>query len=68
METEGEPVRRAIVWIGAPHIFDIVEPRQKKSELLWPYWVEALTSTARADVSLYMIDPKRAHRLGPDQP
>ena len=69
IESENRPGRSAIVWIGAPHMFDVVEPRQRSYELLWPYWVEALNATARADASLYLIDPRGltgSVRINPD--
>jgi len=69
IESENRPGRSAIVWIGAPRMFDVAEPRQRNYELLWPYWVEALNATARADASLYLIDPQGltgSVRINPD--
>ena len=52
-----EPRRHAIVAIGSPGVFDVIEPPQKSYELNWPYWVKALTAAGRANASLYLIDP-----------
>jgi VWFA-related protein len=52
------PGRKAIVCIGPSYVFDIREPQQREYELEWPYWVKALNATARANVSIYVIDPK----------
>jgi VWFA-related protein len=49
--------RTTIVCLGSPGIFDVKEPRQLKASLLWPYWTRALTAAARADASVYVIDP-----------
>ncbi len=49
--------RRAIVVIGAPNVFDIDEPIERQSSLIWPYWVRALTAAAPAHASVYGIDP-----------
>ncbi|HWF86631.1 MAG TPA: VWA domain-containing protein [Vicinamibacterales bacterium] len=49
--------RRAIVVIGTPNVFDIDEPIERQSSLIWPYWVRALTAAARANASVYGIDP-----------
>ena len=48
--------RRAIVFIGSPFVFDVHNPPQSERELEWPYWVEALTAAAQANVSVYVID------------
>jgi len=52
-----EPRRHAIVAIGSPGVFDVVEPPLKSYELNWPYWVKALNAAGRANASLYLIDP-----------
>jgi VWFA-related protein len=51
------PSRRAIIWIGSPFVFDVPEPELKERELIWRDWVAALNATARANVSLYVLDP-----------
>jgi VWFA-related protein len=52
-----EHKRRAIVVIGSPNVFDIDEPIDRQSSLIWPYWVGALTAAARGHASVYGIDP-----------
>lgn len=49
--------RKAVVCIGAPEIFDVIEPQQGTKSLIWPYWVSALQTTSRANVAVYVIDP-----------
>ncbi len=49
--------RRAIVFIGSPYVFDIWEPVQREYQLEWPHWVKALNAAAKANVSVYVIDP-----------
>ena len=68
MAQEGS-ARQALVWIGNPAVFDVMEPQLKQHQRLWPYWVKAITSTARANVSAYVIDPRGLSgrvRLSPD--
>jgi VWFA-related protein len=48
--------RKNLVCIGPRTVCDIYLP-VPKSTLLWPYWVEALSATARANVSVYAVDP-----------
>jgi hypothetical protein len=33
-------------------------PPRREYELLWPHWVKALNVLARANASVYVIDPK----------
>ena len=56
LETD-EHRRKAVVCIGAPDIFDIIEPTRGRTSLIWPYWVSALQATSRANVAVYVIDP-----------
>jgi hypothetical protein len=61
--------RKAIVCIGPSWVFDVIEPPEGKYELEWPHWVSALTASARANVSVYAIDPKPMNgriRINPD--
>jgi hypothetical protein len=61
--------RQAVVWIGNPTFFDVTEPELKELQRLWPYWVKAITSTARNNVSAYVVDPRGLSgqvRLSPD--
>ena len=70
MAQEGSAsARQAVVWIGNPSVFDVMQPPLKQRERLWPYWVRAITSTARANVSAYVISPHGLTggvRLSPD--
>jgi VWFA-related protein len=49
--------RKVIVCIGAPIVFDTVEPVGSSASLIWPAWVDAMHETARANASVYLIDP-----------
>jgi VWFA-related protein len=64
-----ESPRRAIVFVGSPWIYDVFFPIQQQYELFWPNWVKALNAAARANVSVYVIDPNGLRgniRLNPD--
>ncbi len=61
--------RRAIVCVGGPAMFDVIEPPQRQYELEWPHWVKALNAAAKANVSVYVIDPQGLTgrvRINPD--
>jgi VWFA-related protein len=61
--------RHAIVWIGPAWLVDVVEPPLRERELIWDDWLRALTASARADVSVYAIDPNGLTggvRINPD--
>jgi hypothetical protein len=49
--------RKVVVCIGARDVCDVTEPIDGRTSLTWPYWVEALASAARANASVYSIDP-----------
>ena len=69
LEAANAPGRRAIVWIGAAAVVDVRAPIRGHDELLWPYWVEAITAAANANASVYAIDPAGLTgrvRLNPD--
>jgi VWFA-related protein len=54
-----EPIehrRKAVVCIGRRSLCDLYLEAPKTS-LLWPAWKDALIATARANVSLYVVDP-----------
>jgi VWFA-related protein len=54
-----EPVahrRTALVCIGGQSICDPFFAQPEYS-LVWPYWRDALSATARANVSVYLVDP-----------
>jgi VWFA-related protein len=48
--------RTVVVGIGNPSVFDVYLPVPQES-LLWPFWMDALTATADANVSVYVVDP-----------
>jgi hypothetical protein len=49
--------RKLIVCIGVQSVCDVEEPAQGAASPLWPAWVDALGATARANVSVYGVDP-----------
>jgi len=49
--------RNVIICLGLPAVCDVEEPSLGGSSVLWPHWVAALTATARANVSVYSVDP-----------
>jgi VWFA-related protein len=54
-----EPIehrRKAVVCIGRRSLCDLYLEAPQTS-LLWPAWKDALMATARANVSLYVVDP-----------
>jgi len=52
-----EASRRAIVFVGSRFVYDVSDPLDRERDLIWPHWVSALTTAARANVSVYVIDP-----------
>jgi hypothetical protein len=56
--------RKIIVCIGAPYVCNIQEPLRGSFGRLWPLWIEALTATSRANVSVYAIIPGRTRMAG----
>jgi hypothetical protein len=48
--------RTVVVGIGNPFIFDVYLPVPEQT-LLWPFWMDAISATADANVGLYVIDP-----------
>lgn len=52
-----EHQRKVIVGIGSREVFDIPEPRDRENSLLWTAWTAAVAGAARANVSVYVIDP-----------
>jgi VWFA-related protein len=54
-----EPIehrRKAVVCIGRRSLCDLYLEMPENS-LVWPYWRDALSASARANVSLYVVDP-----------
>lgn len=55
-----EPIehrRKVLICIGAPFVFDVQEPAEQRSSLLWDPWVDVVRTAARANVAVYVIDP-----------
>jgi VWFA-related protein len=51
-----EQRRKAIVCIGVPAVCSVMQPASRSS-VLWRYWVDALGAMAKANVSLYSLEP-----------
>ena len=49
--------RKVIICIGVRPVCDVEEPAQGAVSPIWPAWVDALGATARANVSVYSVDP-----------
>jgi hypothetical protein len=49
--------RKLIICIGVRPVCDVEEPAQGANSPIWPAWVDALGATARANVSVYNVDP-----------
>jgi VWFA-related protein len=49
--------RKMIICVGLPAVCDPEEPLLAGTSVLWPHWVDALTAAARANVSVYCLDP-----------
>ena len=49
--------RKAIICLGLTAVCDVEDPPLGAHSVLWPYWVAALGATARANVSVYAVDP-----------
>jgi VWFA-related protein len=55
-----EPIehrRKVIICVGLGPVCDVEEPSLRGNSVPWPRWVEALGAAARANVSLYSVDP-----------
>jgi VWFA-related protein len=55
-----EPIdhrRKVILCLGLPSVCDIGEPQFGGTSVLWPAWVAAIDAAARANVSVYCVDP-----------
>lgn len=49
--------RKAIVCVGVSAVCSVEEPPASADNGLWRHWVEALTTAAHANVSVYAVDP-----------
>jgi VWFA-related protein len=52
--------RKAILCLGLPSVCDVSEPAPAGQSVFWHDWVDAITAAARANVSVYCIDPTGA--------
>jgi VWFA-related protein len=49
--------RKVILCLGLPSVCDVGEPSLGGTSVLWPSWVAAISAAARANVSVYCVDP-----------
>jgi VWFA-related protein len=49
--------RKVIICVGVSAVCNVEEPRISAGNGLWRPWVEALAAAARANVSVYAVDP-----------
>ena len=52
--------RKVILCLGLPSVCDVNEPALGGTSVIWPAWVAAITAAARANVSVYCVDPTGA--------
>jgi VWFA-related protein len=52
--------RKVILCLGLPSVCDVSEPPLAGTSPIWSSWVEAITATARANASVYCVDPTGA--------
>ncbi|MGH9140390.1 MAG: VWA domain-containing protein [Vicinamibacterales bacterium] len=58
-----EPIdhrRKVILCLGLPAVCDVGEPQLGGSSVIWPAWVAAIRAAARANASVYCVDPTGA--------
>ena len=49
--------RKAIICLGVTVVCDVEDPPLGAHSVLWPHWVAAIGAAARANVSVYAVDP-----------
>ena len=49
--------RKAIICLGLSAVCDVEDPPLGAHSVLWPHWVSAIGAAARANVSVYAVDP-----------
>ena len=49
--------RKAIICLGLTAVCDVEDPPLGAHSVLWPHWVAAIGAAARANVSVYAVDP-----------
>jgi VWFA-related protein len=52
--------RKVILCLGLPSVCDVSEPPLGGTDVMWPAWVAAIGAAARANVSVYCVDPTGA--------
>ena len=52
--------RKVILCLGLPSVCDVSEPARGSASVIWPLWVAAINAAARANVSVYCVDPTGA--------
>jgi VWFA-related protein len=52
--------RKVILCLGLPSVCDVSEPALGGTSVIWPAWVAAISSAARANVGVYCVDPTGA--------
>jgi VWFA-related protein len=52
--------RKVILCLGLPSVCDVREPQLGGTSVIWPAWIAALRAAARANVSVYCVDPTGA--------
>lgn len=53
--------RKVILCLGLPSVCDVAEPFSSAPRVMWEAWTTALGAAARANVSLYVVDPTGSH-------
>ena len=56
--------RKVILCLGLPSVCDVAEPPLGGNSPFWAAWVDAIVSTARANASVYCVDPTGARGGG----
>jgi VWFA-related protein len=51
--------RKLVVCFGGPSVCNVLEPRPRGYSVIWTKWVDAISSMARANVTVYSIMPVR---------
>jgi len=49
--------RKVIICLGMSAVCDVEDPPLGSHSVLWPHWVAAIGAAARANVSVYAVDP-----------
>jgi len=55
--------RKVVLCLGLPAVCDVSEPALAGTSVLWTAWVAAVSAAARANVSVYCVDPRGVSRL-----